>query len=145
MTLDTTGLGSATIYNQHQKEAVHRSSLASAVVAWPRRLGQDATAGELAKDKRVARRIVHASQQALYNWSIKFEKDTYPQRLPSEDERRQAATISWDLWVPSTIAHLESQRSLWVTYFFKAKKDLEGKRVNFLMQQEIDALARSLR
>lgn len=102
--LDVTGIRSREDLEERQ---VDRLKLALAVVlitsSIPRRLGSDATAEELALDKKRARRTAHALQKSLASWTKKME-------LPMDDEiRAQGAQMNWTPWQEAFLSNLADQ------------------------------------
>jgi hypothetical protein len=85
----------------------------------PRRIGADASAEELALDKRRSKRVAHVLRQNLTAWSGKKTAN-----LPSGGEiQREAAILDWEKWAAEHQAWLLNRTRYIVTLCFKNNGD----------------------
>lgn len=114
-------------------------SLGTLAAAHPRRLGGDASREELARDKRVSRRMAHVAVLCLRNWG-EAPGEPDPSLTP------RAAQMDWDKWTEQRIAWLNTR----VVYLVTWASRLEGasKLVNQLehrIAMEVSALRFAMR
>lgn len=110
---------------EREEDARLRFNLTMALVAEaiPRRLGADADSAALARDKRLARRVANAYRVALMRSAqlaggsaaaipdlSSREARMRKARAAGNAERRVGATVRWEVWIPETVAAVESRR-----------------------------------
>jgi hypothetical protein len=117
-------------------EAEQQARLSREATAWPRRLGQDASAAELARDKKLARRMRHAFLRVLDEWG----GDTEMQAGPQDELRRAAAVMQWDAYVQNHQRQLEALRAGVATYAHAAGERKWGNRAVHLFTMELEAV-----
>jgi len=79
--------------------------LAEVALEIPRRLGPDATGGELAQDKIRCRRIIHVMKKASPGWS------DYKPREPG-NLKREAAVVQWVDWYQERAQLLQREMNI---------------------------------
>jgi hypothetical protein len=107
-----------------------------------RRLGADATREELARDKRVARRIEHALRQSLRGWDREVIVNVGP---PTAEQRSQAAVMDWKQWVDEHCLWLDNHCAYLATYAKKSSQELWGRAAIARLQRESEWLRYALR
>lgn len=103
----------------------------------PRRLS-DATPGELARDKRRARRVGHVLEQSLGMWNGK-------PREPTKEDKRSGAQLSWAKWWGEHDAWLVHRIRYIATWAKRTENEQFGKRAIVRLTQERDWLIYALR
>jgi hypothetical protein len=106
---------------------VARISQALVIVAYagsiPRRLGKGANDRELATDKKRARRVAHALEQALDPWCRKKPK------LPTDNDdlRIEGAQLIWRNWYEVYMSALDGQAKLLATWAILNQQERWGR------------------
>lgn len=121
---------------------IRGGTVAALAAAIPRRLGQDASPAELARDKKLARRMASVCSRVGREW-IDGRFPTYKQ--PDAEMRAAAAQVDWGEWAEETSEHLERRRTYVATLCKATGQRQFGNRAMHLYQMELDALAYALR
>jgi hypothetical protein len=125
------------------REAIERAeadriarALAVVIVAgaMPRRLGGEATDDELKVDKRNARRLGHALQQALRGWTQKQVSD-----LAALDDtiRREGATIEWDSFLQNHVSVINDRLRVIATWSIRKEERRWGRSAVVRLENEL--------
>ena len=79
----------------------------------PRRLGEDASEGDLANDKRRCKRILHVLRAAMKQWA-KVEEPKW--RKPTAGDEKAGVSLDWDTWYAEQDTYLQNRRIYIATY-----------------------------
>jgi hypothetical protein len=123
-------------------ERIQRA-LAVVVVAGtiPRRLGGDATADELAQDKKRCRRVSHALSNSIYAWTKK--RAAMPE---VEDEIRiKGAQLNWTTFKDEHVAELMVRQRLLATWAVRNEERRWGKTAIVHLENELNWFLWALR
>lgn len=111
------------------------------IAAWasliPRRLGADATAQELAADKRMCRRIAHAADQLAKLWTTVDVYNAHPKTI---DKKRAGAVVLWDTWWAQHLQYLNNRRTFIATFAIRSRFTREGNIYVTRLDKEEEAL-----
>jgi hypothetical protein len=90
------------------------TALAEAALEIPRRLGNDATGGELAKDKIRCRRVMHVVKKTTPGWS-----NYKPHKVA--DMKMEAAVLDWIAWFENQTKVLRREMNIIAALHFKSE------------------------
>lgn len=138
--LDIEGIGSREELEARQVDRISRE-LAIIIVTGtiPRRLGTDATAEELALDKKRARRVGHALKQSLSGWTKKYKLEA------DEEIRRAGAQLDWTTWLPAATTAVMVNRRLIATYAIRSQQESWGKSAIVKLNNELNWIEHAMR
>ena len=108
------------LYNLHQ--------MAMGAARIPRRLGGEATARELAKDKSTSRRVAFAASQLYGWWGALYSED--------EDQSRASAQVVWLEWWEEHVAYLDRREAWIATWGLQHDHATEANRYLVLLERE---------
>lgn len=123
--------------------------MALAAVGHPRRLGGDASREELARDKRISRKIANAYLVVLRFYGAgRGDWRELIKRAAQDDEARVAgAQVRWVDWVPERLRWLEQRIGRVAAYALKRDEMTWGNHAVFRLERErelLDLAAREL-
>lgn len=104
----------------------------------PRRLGAEATRAELARDKKISRRLQHLTYQLLLAWDEAAAE-------PDDSLRPAAAQVDWEAWRAERTAWLVARRTYLASWAVSIDDVRLGNRLAYLITREIDGLALAFR
>lgn len=105
------GLSPAILERQELERLKGQLLVVRHALAMPRRIGGDATSAELARDKKIARRVAHVISQCLRVWGCMSDDIGEPKA----EHRRIGATIDWESWVASQEQWIAQRLPLYAT------------------------------
>ena len=135
-------------------EAISRESLVSSeieriksaatiiyvVSTIPRRLGGEATDAELALDKKRAKRVGWALEQALGGWTRK--RVSYQ---VTAEIQREGAQLEWELFVPAHLTQLNTELCLVATWAIQNDEARWGRSAVVSLENEIRWMTYAMR
>lgn len=92
---------------EEQVRAVMAAQILTVAASMPRRLGQDASREDLARDKKMARRLEWAMRNAVTDW--KGNPDLILEALP-DDARRRGAQLVLEQWSGERLAYIQDRK-----------------------------------
>lgn len=126
--------------NQEIERIVRSLTMMRVISEIPRRLGEDASAPELALDKRRARRVGWAFQQSLLNWRKKI-----PRLTADDDLRSQASLLVWEAFVPAHSTELRGRMALIATWSIRMEDTRWGRSAIVRLENEAKWVLYALR
>lgn len=113
----------------------------SGIAAWasvvPRRLGPDATAAELAADKRLCRQIAHVADRMAKLWG-----DPGTRNLNTHEIKMSGSAVIWSDWWSSHQAYLDQRRHYVATWAIKNRMIKMGNKYVSWLNQEAEEFER---
>jgi hypothetical protein len=114
-------------------------ALCAHALAMPRRLGVDATSDELARDKKIAKRLAHCFRKSLEGWhGVEVAID-------EPDIRQRAAVVKWGDLAAGRRAYLLARFAPYATLAIDAGQEPWGNHILTLLQNELGWIDYALR
>jgi hypothetical protein len=138
--LEPPPLDRPTIVDEEVQRLLRSIAIVSAAGAIPRRLGGDATSGELAIDKKRARRVAWALNQTLIKWKAR------PGKPPMDDLIRvSAANLIWGQFISEHQTHVLARIRLVATWAIRENEQRWGKSAVVRYENEVKWVAYAMR